>query len=203
MLERSPGRLTVILENQNVLEAPVFFQVKNAVTEGPQNVFNALGRQGTQCSVMVGRLNDDLVRPDPIHFVEHAFGLSIEVAFNAQRRKLVRHHTHRPTRRVTHRRRSTVGIRAVSLDFRRRFVLVPIAERAEAALDLDTFAHEVRRTLRAVCRDDYPPANNRIFSKLRHSTKSFQLTTPGKQLFYDMGQEFLNNSNCGWEGLAR
>jgi len=37
---------------------------------------------------VVGRLDHDLVRANAIHFVEHALGLLIQAAFNAERRKL-------------------------------------------------------------------------------------------------------------------
>ena len=45
MLQRRAGGFAVIFENQNVLEAFVFFEVENAVAEGPKDVLDALDWQ--------------------------------------------------------------------------------------------------------------------------------------------------------------
>jgi len=58
---------------------------------------------------VVGRLDHDLVRANAIHFVEHALGLLIQAAFNAERRKLVRNHADRPSRTVFLRRIPLLG----------------------------------------------------------------------------------------------
>ena len=47
MLEGRAGGLAMILENQNVSEAPVLSQIENAVAERPQDVFDALGRKAS------------------------------------------------------------------------------------------------------------------------------------------------------------
>ena len=78
VLERSARGFAVILEEQDVFEAPVFFQIENAVAEGPEHIFNALRRQRGQGGIVVGRLDDDLVRADAVHLVEHAFGLAVQ-----------------------------------------------------------------------------------------------------------------------------
>src|SRR5581483_7416374 len=41
VLERGSGRLSVILENQDVFEPAVLLQIENAVAKGPENVLNA------------------------------------------------------------------------------------------------------------------------------------------------------------------
>src|SRR4051794_637021 len=126
MLERCAGSFAVILENQDVLETTVLLQIEDAITERPQNVFDTLGWQGGQGGVMVRRFNNYFVRADAVHFVEHAFGLSIEVAFNSQSWKLVWNYPYGPSRGVARRRRSAILARTVSLDLRRRLCLISI-----------------------------------------------------------------------------
>ena len=58
MLERRPCGLAVIFENQNVLKAPVLFQIENAITESPENVFDTLGWQRRQTGIVIGSFND-------------------------------------------------------------------------------------------------------------------------------------------------
>ena len=49
---------------------------------------------------MVGRFDDDFMGADAVHLVEHAFGLAVQVALNAQRRELVGNDANGPTRCV-------------------------------------------------------------------------------------------------------
>ena len=77
MLERGAGGFSVILEEQDVFEAAIFFQVENAVAEGPEHVFDALGWELREGHVVVGRFDDDFVGADAVHLVEHAFGLLV------------------------------------------------------------------------------------------------------------------------------
>jgi hypothetical protein len=83
VFERSSRGFAMVLKNENVFEAAIFFEVKNTVPEGPQYIFNALGWKRGQAGIMIGRLNNHLVRPNPIHFVEHAIGLTAQVTLNA------------------------------------------------------------------------------------------------------------------------
>src|SRR5580693_2269177 len=114
------------------------------------------------------------MRPDTVHAVEHAFGLPVQIALNAQRRKLVRHHAHGPSRSVAGRRWPSVRVRPVGLDLWRRLALIPVAEGTESPLDLHVFADKVGGTLGPVGRNNHPAANNRIFSKLRQSLIPFR-----------------------------
>src|SRR5450432_257820 len=159
----------MILEDQNVLEAAIFLKVEDAVAEGPQNVFDALGGQGGKAGRMVRRLDDDLVRADAVHAVEHALGLTVQGAFDAQGWELVGDDADRPSGRVALRGRAAICVGAVGLNFRRSLALVAVAKRAESALDFQVFADEVSGAFGAVCGNDHPAANNRIFSKLLHS----------------------------------
>src|SRR5205085_12223668 len=69
MFERRAGGFAVVFENQDVLEAAVFLQVENAVAEGPEDVFDPFGREGGEAGVVVGGLDDDLMRADAVHLV--------------------------------------------------------------------------------------------------------------------------------------
>src|SRR5262249_33750693 len=132
-----------------------------------ENIFNALGRQRAQTGAVIRRFDDDFMRANAIHAVEHALGLAVEIALDTESRKLVWHHPYRPTRRIALRRRAAIGIGAVSLNFRRRLGFVPIAERAESAFDFDCLTGEVRGAFCTICRNDYPAADNGVFSELR------------------------------------
>src|SRR4029077_583686 len=115
VLQRGSGRFSVILEEQNVFEAPVFLEVENTIAEGPQNVFDSLRRKRRQGGVVVGRFDDDFVGADAIHLVKHAFGLFIQIALDSEGRELVRNNADRPTRTVFQ-RSIAVGAWAVRQD---------------------------------------------------------------------------------------
>ena len=168
MLERRPCGLAVIFENQNVLKAPVLFQIENAITESPENVFDTLGWQRRQTGIVIGSFNDHFMRANAVHLVEHAFGLAVQIAFDAQCRKLIRNYAHCPARTVALRRRAAIRVRAVGLNLRRCFTLVAITKRAEAALDFHSLPDKIGRTLGTVGRDNYPSSDDRVFSKLGH-----------------------------------
>ena len=57
-------------------------------------------------AVVVGRLDDDLVGAHAVHPVEEPLARRLEVALDAQRRELVRHHAVRPARLVRRGRRA-------------------------------------------------------------------------------------------------
>ena len=80
-----------------------------------------------------------------------------------ERRKLVRHHAHRPALDV-----AGCAIWTIREDLMWRLAFVTGTERAEATFHLHRFAAEVGRTFGAVGRNDDPPSNNRIFAQLRH-----------------------------------
>ena len=92
----APAEWSVVLEDQDVLEAPVLLQVDDAVAKCPEHVFDSLLGKSRQSGIVLGRLDDDLVRADAVHLVEHAFGLATQASLDAKRGKLVRDHAHRP-----------------------------------------------------------------------------------------------------------
>src|SRR5579863_8741535 len=119
MFQRSPSGLSMILENQDVLESPVLLQVEDTITEGPQNIFNTFRRQRRKAGTVIGRLDDHLMGPDAVHAIKHAFSLPVQGSLNSKRGKLVRNYAHRPPRRIFLRRRSSIRIRTISLNLRR------------------------------------------------------------------------------------
>ena len=48
VLERRPGGLAVVLEQEDVAQAMVAFQVDDAIAKGPEQIFDALFRQRTE-----------------------------------------------------------------------------------------------------------------------------------------------------------
>ena len=54
----------MILENQNVLEPPVFLQIQNPIAKSPQHIFNSLWRQARQGRIVIGRFNYHLMAHD-------------------------------------------------------------------------------------------------------------------------------------------
>src|SRR5215470_1256772 len=141
---------------------------------------------------MVWGLDDDFVGPDAIHFVEHALGLAVKVAFDAEGWKLVRNDAHRPAGRIALRWRSPIGIWAISLDLRRRFAFVPWTKRAETTLDLHTFTNKICRALGAISGNDHPASNNGILPEFGQLLNPFNGRSDAS--FYDTGKAFLNNS---------
>src|SRR2546426_9619698 len=196
MLERGTGGFAVILENQDVLETAVLLEVENTVAEGPEHVFDALGRQRAQAGVVVRGLDNDLVRSDAVHLVEHALGLAVQIALDAEGRELVGNHAHRPARAVALWRRSSIGIGTIGLNLRGSLILVTVTKGTKTTLEFDSLPHEIRGTFGAVGRNNDPPSYNRIFSKLRQALNPFS-RVENKPLFYATEKLFWNNSNCG------
>ena len=122
---------------------------------------------------VVGSLDDDLVGADAVHPVEHALGLAVQVAFDSQRREFVGHDAHRPAGRIALGRRPAVRVGTISLNFGRSLALISGTERAEAALDLYGFAHEIGGTFGAIGGDDNPAADDGVFSEFRQLLNPF------------------------------
>jgi len=131
VFKRGTGGFAMVLENQDVLEAAVFFEIEDAVAEGPEYVFDALGGEIGQAGVVIRGFDDDFVRANAVHAVKHALGLAVEIALDAKCGELVGNHAHCPTGRVALRRRATVRIGAVGLDLRRSLRFVTVTKRTE------------------------------------------------------------------------
>ena len=115
MLDRRARGFAVILENQNVAEALVVFQVQHAVAVAPQHVFHGALRQRRQRRCMLRRFDDHFVRADAVHLVEETFAFAVQFAFDAQRRKFVGHHANAPAGRV-----GAAAVAAIDQNLRRR-----------------------------------------------------------------------------------
>src|SRR5438270_10054143 len=100
VLNGSAGGLAVVLENQNVFQAAIFLQVKNAVAKSPEHIFDLFRRKRRECPIVLVGFYHYLVGSDTVHFVEHAFGLTIEITFNAERGKFVGYHADSPSRSI-------------------------------------------------------------------------------------------------------
>src|ERR1700688_377679 len=199
---RSRG-FAVILEQKDVFEAAIFFEIEDAVAKGPQDVFDSLWRECCEAGTMVRRLDDHFVSADAVHSVEHAFGLAVERAFNPESGKFVWYHAYGPSRGIALRCRSAVRSRTIRLNLRRGLALVPVAKRAEATFQLDVFSRKIGRPLGAIGRNNHPAANNRIFSKLRHSP---DLIYQGRRILYftPRGRHYETLlSAAGWILTAR
>ena len=133
-----PGRRAVVLEQHDVLEPLVLLQVENAVAKRPQHIFNPFFGQGSQGLVVVRGLDDDFVRADAIHLVEHAISRPVQAAFNGECREFIRHHAHRPPLRV-----AASSVRTVSQHFRRCLALAAGAKRTESALHFDGLSYKI------------------------------------------------------------
>ena len=129
----------MVLENQNVAEAFIVLQVQHAVPVSPQHVFHSAFWERRQRGGVIRRFNDHFVRADSVHLVEQAFSFAVQLAFDPQRRKAIRHHAQLPSRRV----RSS-PISPVYQHFRRRLGLIAEAEGTILRLSRDdAFAQKV------------------------------------------------------------
>src|SRR5713101_7633892 len=187
VLERRPGSLAVVLENQDVTEALVILQVEDAVAIGPQHLFDgSLGHRG-QRALVIRRFDDHFVRPDTVHAVKQSLALAVEIAFDAQRRELVRDDADSPTGAIPR-----AAVAAVGRDLGRRLPLISIAKWAKAiSLHLHAFANEVGGPFSAVGRDDYPAAGYGILAKFGHSsllTLTSAFSNPGREQVLHLSQ---------------
>src|SRR3981189_638211 len=84
VLERCPGRLAMILENQDVPEALIVFQVEHSVPECPQDVLDLLFRHRRESAPVVGSFYNNFVSANTIHPVKHTFAFPVEITLNPQ-----------------------------------------------------------------------------------------------------------------------
>src|SRR5882724_10633648 len=155
MLERGSSRVAMVLENQDVLEAAVFFQIQNSVAVGPEDILDLFRRKAGEARVVIGGFDNHFMRTDAVHAVEHTVGLAVERALNSEGRELVRNYPHRPARGILGSRRPAVA-GAIGLDLRRCLVLVAGTEGAESTLHCQALTGEVGGALGAVGGNDDP-----------------------------------------------
>src|SRR5205814_10444183 len=99
------------------------------------------------------------VGADAVHHVEDAFATAAEFALDAQRRKLVGHHTHAPAEGI---RRAAVT--PVGEHFGGRLDFVATAEGAFSALAALGRVREIRGPPGALGGDDDPATHDRVFA---------------------------------------
>src|SRR6516225_10244640 len=137
--------------------------------------------------MMIGSFHDDFVCAYAVHVVEHAFGRTVQVSFDGERRKLVGHHPHSPTLRV-----AAGAVRAICQHLGGSLALVTGTEWTKTAFDLDGFADEISRTLGTISGYDDPSSDDGIFAQLWHSRPSPEATVPILRL----QAEFRHARNC-------
>src|SRR6478735_4244163 len=153
----------MILEHDDVAEAPVLLQVLDAFAARPQHLLHCSIAHGGQRLVVSRCLDDDLVRADAVHLVEQPLTLPVQRSFYSQHRKLIGDHAQIPAWRV-----GRTAIPAKGRDLMGRHRLVPLAEGTGWITgDLDRLQPEVVRSLAPFRGDDYPAAGDGIFAQLR------------------------------------
>src|ERR1700674_972912 len=100
MIDRRTGRLTMVLENQDVAETLVILQIEHAVAVSPKHVFHRALRERRQRRRMVRRLDDHFMRADTIHLVKQPFAFAVQLTLDAERREFIRDHANAPAWRV-------------------------------------------------------------------------------------------------------
>jgi hypothetical protein len=146
-----------------VCECSSAMQVEHALAVRHQHLAQVLDRQIGHVLVVARRLDHDFVRADAVHLVVQPLAAPIELAFDLQRRELVRHHAHVPAGRV---RRA--ALEPVHVHLGRRLVFVSRAERTEAVGFGRRRGLEIRGPAAALGGDDHPASDDRILAKLGH-----------------------------------
>src|SRR3990170_573815 len=108
---------------------------------------------------MGGILNNDLMGPDPVHLVKKADAGLVQVPFDLQGRKLIRHDPETPPGGIRKGPGFTVG-----QYLGRCKPLIPRTKRTKAAFSLRRCLLEIRRPPSPFRRDNHPPSSYRIFS---------------------------------------
>src|ERR1022692_2071340 len=159
MLQRRPGRLSVILEQQDVAKPAVLLEIAHSVLESPEDFLDLPLRHFSHGDGMVGGFDDDLVRADAVHLVVHPFALPVELAFDAEHRELVRHHANAPTGLVA----AAAG--SVGQNLGRGLVFVTRVEGANAGGGRrHRLPDKVVGAFGAIGRDDYPSPHDGVLT---------------------------------------
>src|SRR5687768_1438899 len=187
MIERRTSRGAMVLEDDDVAQADVAFQVEHTLAPRPEDFLNRGLRQRRERLAVTRCLDDDFVRADAVHAIEQPFAFAIEIALHAQCRKLVGYDAHVPPTAVS-----------IGKDRWRRFILMTLAERAKlVALRRRRFDVEVAGPLLALGRDDDPAASNGIFSEVGHdlSLRRFHIDRAFEQFYCARASPFDNRDD--------
>jgi hypothetical protein len=165
MLDGSAGGFTVILEDEDVAEALVVFEVEHAIAVGPEDVFDSARLERGESGHVVGSFDNDFMRADAVHFVEQAFAFAIEIAFDAESGEPIGNDTDVPAGGV-----GAAAVATVDENLWRGFAFGARAERAIlGAGDEDAFAEKIGGAFSAVGGDDDPAACDGILTQLGQS----------------------------------
>jgi len=129
VLERGAGCFSVVLEEQNVLEAPVFLEIENAIAEGPENVFDFFSR-ANEASVALWSGVSMMTSWAPMPFIlsNMPSACLFKVPSMPSAGKLVRNDADRPTRSVFL-RRIAVGAGTICQDLRWGLAFIAVTDR--------------------------------------------------------------------------
>ena len=156
----------MVPEDQDVLEPHVSLEIETTVAVGKQSAVDLLAAHVREASVVLGALDNDLVGADAVHHVVHPESGRIEVAFDHERRELVRNYPDGPAWSVGQRLR-----RPVAENLGRSHQLVSRTERAVRtergpATRILTADFEIRGAAAPFRSDDHPLAGYRISTQL-------------------------------------
>ena len=90
------GKYAMVLENGDVLEPRVAFQVRNALGIGREDPLNFFILELRELPRVVRGLDDNLMSADRLHAVEDSLCLPPRIAFDVVQRIQVSHHAHLP-----------------------------------------------------------------------------------------------------------
>ena len=131
MVERDRRGGARVLEDDDRPKAVVAPEVEHPLLVGVDDLLERGHGKGRERVVVARRFDHELVCADAVHEVVDAVATPLEVAFDAERGKLVRDHADAPRRTI----RATVG-RALRVELGRRLGLAPFAEHARAEAHL-------------------------------------------------------------------
>src|ERR1035441_5058304 len=170
MLQRSAGGIAMVLEEDDVAEAVVLFEIVDAFLEGPEDLFDELFGHAAEGLVVVGSFHNDLVGADAVHLVVHALALAVQLAFDAENGELIGHDAHPPAGLIA------IPRGAVGQHLGRCLVFVPVAERAHGGAGRRRRqADKIAGTFGAIRGDDDPsPRDGGLteFSEVRRFLQS-------------------------------
>ena len=127
VVQRGAGRSAVVFEHRNVAKPHIALEVCDPITNGAQDSFESYRGQVGQGFLVVGRLDDDFMGPDPVHAVEESDPFPVEGAFDLQGWKLIRNDPNLPARAV-----GLAAGRPMGENFSRGQSFLARAERTEA-----------------------------------------------------------------------
>jgi hypothetical protein len=110
---------------------------------------------------MTGGFDDHLVGPNPTHFIIEPDTFPVQLSLYPQGRKFIGDYPQAPSGPI-----GRASLLPESQNFRGSLVLVSRAKGAKASLGLGLLHKKIRRSSSPLCRDNHPPARDRVFAQL-------------------------------------